>query len=79
MALSNPWMAGVQLAPLGFSVAWWSQKTLPPLARWLTKAVDRCVETAIMRWRADGYADLMLEALDVREDLPDVACPGSAV
>jgi hypothetical protein len=69
--ISNPWFAGIALAPLGFPVAWYAQKALKPVAGLLTKNIDTRIENAIQAHRQRGYADLLLEALDLRTQMPE--------
>jgi hypothetical protein len=71
LLMANPWFAGVALAPLGYPLVWWAQKTLKPVSRLLTTNVDARLENFVQRFRQQGYTDLLLEALDLSAPLPE--------
>jgi hypothetical protein len=71
LLMSNPWFAGLALAPLGYSAVWYAQKAVKPIAQFLTKRVDLRIENAILNFREKGYADLLLQSLDLQNDLPE--------
>jgi len=79
VAMADPWKAGLKLGAGGLGLWWCAKKSLPPITRWLTNAFDDRIEQEIMKWRASGYADVMLQALDIHTETPDTARSASAV
>jgi hypothetical protein len=72
VARASEAVAGISLGQ-GFGLWWFAKRTMPPLSRWLTRALDDRIEQEVIRWRSRGYADLMFGALEIHTECPDVA------
>jgi hypothetical protein len=76
--VANQWFSGIQFAVFGFPIVWWAQKTIKPIAKFLTNGLDTGVENIVQKHRQKNCADLLLQAMQVEATIPESIRNGSA-